>query len=151
MHNNTPYKWLNRILYWRIIYENFKELSKLSAETAGGSSFYASRPEVFLRHVIARIQPYILRNDPCRSHLRTNYLNWTETLHYKSQFQDLVYSTLPDLKERMPLDGCEIDIWWQEHLTRKKHNTVLIMNLTRLAVLLKAGVIFAECPAAPIV
>ena len=148
--NNVPYKWrLNRVLYKQIIHENFSRLSKFPSETAAGSPFYASRPEVLLRRVIARIQPYILRNDPYRSHPRTNYLNWTEALRYKGRFQDLVYSTLQDLKERMLLDNREIDTWWQEHLTRKKNNTVLIMNLSSLEFLLKAGVMLEKYPTSP--
>ena len=150
--NNAPYEWrLQRALYKQIIYESFKELSRLPTETAAGSPFYASKPEVLLRRVIARIQPYIFRYDPYRSHPRTNYLNWTEALRYRGRFQDLVYSTLQDLRERALLEGHEIDAWWQEHLTRKKNNSVLIMNLSSLEFLLKAGVMLEEYPVSPIV
>jgi hypothetical protein len=140
---NVPYKWLlNKYLYKEIIKRSYRELSKLGTteHSAGMSLFHSSKHEIFLGKVIARIKPYIAPGDSYRSHPRTNYINWTESLRHKGSLQDSVYSTLLDLKKRAILNENDIDTWWQDHLSRKTDYTTLLMNLSSLELLLKAGV-----------
>jgi len=100
----------------------------------------ASQFEIYIGKVIAKLQPYIMRRDPYFSHPRTNYINWTESLRHKGGLQDSVYITLQDLKKRGIFDVNDIDTWWRDHLNRKMDYTRLLMNLSSLELLLKAGV-----------
>ncbi len=138
---SVPDKWLfGQYLYMKIIQKGFKELSKLgTTATAGRSLFNSSKHEIFLGKVIARVKPYVAPGDSYRSHPRTNYINWTESLRHKGSLQDSVYTTLQDLKKRAILNGNDIDTWWQDHLSRKTDYTRLLMNLSSLELLLKAG------------
>ena len=138
--SNVPYKWLlGRHLYKKVIQESYKELSSLPSETGAGSSFHASKEEVLFRRAIAKIKPYFIRRDPYRSHPRTNYINWTESLRHRGTFQDAIYITLQDLKKRVIVDAKSIDTWWHDHLDRKEDYTTLLMNLSSLELLLKVG------------
>ena len=140
--SNVPYKWLlDRYLYKRIIQESYRELSKFPSETGFGSPFYASKNEVFIRRAIAKVKPYFVRRDPYRSHPRTNYINWTESLRHKGTFQDAIYMTLQDLKKREIVETESIDAWWKDHLNREMDYTTLLMNLSSLELLLKVGLI----------
>ena len=139
--SNVPYKWLpGQYLYQRIIQESYEKLSKLPAQAGAGAPFYASKQEIFIRKAFAKVKPYVIRRDPYFSHPRTNYINWKESLRHKSFLQDSVYTTLQDLKKRAIFDNGEIDAWWQAHLGRKADYTILLMNLSSLELLLKAGV-----------
>ena len=140
--SNVPYKWLlDRYLYKKIAQECYQELSNLPSETAAGAPFYASHREVLMRKAIAKIKPYIIKRDPYRSHPRTNYINWTESLRHKGSFQETIYTTLQDLKKRSIIEAENIDTWWQDHLNRKVDYTTLLMNLSSLELLLKVGLI----------
>jgi hypothetical protein len=140
--SNVPYKWLcDRYLYRSIVRESYKELSNLPSETGAGSSINASKLEILIGKAIAKIQPYIIRRDAFRSHPRTNYVNWTESLRHKSPLQDMVYTTLQDLKKRAIFDNKELGSWWHDHLSKKVDYTMLLMNLSSLEILLKVGVI----------
>ena len=88
-----------------------------------------------------KIKPYIIKRDPYRSHPRTNYINWTESLRHKGSFQETIYTTLQDLKKRSIIEAENIDTWWQDHLNRKVDYTTLLMNLSSLELLLKVGLI----------
>jgi asparagine synthetase B (glutamine-hydrolysing) len=141
---NVPYKWrLEQYLYKRIIQEGHKELSKIPYANTAGMSLMASNNEVYLGKAIARIKPYIIRRDPYGSHPRTNYINWTESLRHKGPFQETVYTTLQNLKERAIILDKDIDTWWHNHLNRKGDYTSLLMNLSSMELLLKAGIM--EC------
>jgi hypothetical protein len=139
---NIPYKWLlDKYLYMKIIRKGYNELSKLgTTDTAGMSLFHNSKYEMFLGKAIAKLKPYFVSGDPYRSHPRTNYINWTESLRHKGSLQDSVYTTLQDLKKRAILNEGDIDMWWRDHLSRKTNYTILLMNLSSLELLLKAGV-----------
>ena len=140
---NAPYKsLLDKHLYKEIIKKAYKDLAKLGTTeySAGMSLFHDSKFEIFLGKVISRLKPYVMPGDPYRSHPRTNYINWTESLRHKGSLQDSVYSTLVDLKRRAILAENDIDGWWLDHLNRKKDYTRLLMNLSSLELLLKAGV-----------
>ncbi|MBI5953966.1 MAG: hypothetical protein HY865_20110 [Chloroflexi bacterium] len=140
---NAPYKWLlDKHLYKEIIKKAYRDLAKLGTTeySAGMSLFHSSKLEIFLGKVISRLKPYVMSGDPYRSHPRTNYINWTESLRHKGSLQDSVYSTLVDLKRRAILAENDIDDWWLDHLNRKKDYTRLLMNLSSLELLLKAGV-----------
>jgi hypothetical protein len=138
----VPYKWLiDKYLYMKIIRKGYNELSKFgTTDTAGMSLFHNSRYEVFLGKAIARLKPYMSFGNSYRSHPRTNYINWTETLRHKGGLQDSVYTTLQDLKKRSIFDEKQLDDWWMNHLNRKMDHTRLLMNLSSLELLLKAGV-----------
>jgi hypothetical protein len=100
----------------------------------------ASQYRMFFGKVLARLKMLFNPGDHFRSHPRTNYINWTESLRHKGHFQDTVFTTLADLKRRAIIDPADIDSWWREHLNRKKDYTVLLMNLSSLELLLKAGI-----------
>jgi hypothetical protein len=139
--SNVPYKWrLEQHLYKRIIQETHKELSKIPYTNTAGMSLMATNQEVYLGKAIARIKPHIIRRDPYSSHPRTNYINWTEGLRHKGPFQDTVYTTLQDLKERTIIGNTDIDTWWRNHLDGKGDYTTLLMNLSSMELLLKAGI-----------
>ena len=139
---SIPYKWLFlQYLYRMIIDTGFKELAKFSTSSSFGMPVRASIHEMYLGKAIAKIKPYITQKDPYRSHPRTNYINWTESLRHKGSFQDTIYITLQDLKKRGIIEIESIDTWWQEHTSGKKDYTTLIMNLSSLELLLQAGVI----------
>ena len=104
-----------------------------------GMSVRASIYEIYLGKVIARLKPYIYRRDPYRSHPRTNYINWAESLRHKGYLQDSVYQTLQDLKKRALFDDKKIEMWWRDHLIRKADYATLLMNLSSLELLLKVG------------
>jgi asparagine synthetase B (glutamine-hydrolysing) len=140
---NVPYKWLlEKHLYKEIIKKSYKELSKFGTteESAGMSLFHSSKYEIILGKVISRMKPYIVSGDPYRSHPRTNYINWTESLRHKGGLQDSVYTTLQDLKKRAILNKNDIDTWWSDHLKGKIDFARLLMNLSSLELLLKAEV-----------
>jgi hypothetical protein len=139
--SNVPYKWLfRRYIYKKIILESCKELSRLPSNAAAGMPLSASKYEIFLGRIIARVKPYIASKDPYHSPPRTNYVNWTECLRHKSFLQESVYTMLQDLKKRAIFNEKEIDTWWYDHLNRKVDHTKLLMNLSSLELLLKAGV-----------
>jgi hypothetical protein len=141
--SNVPYKWLlEKHLYKEIIKKGYKELAKLGTteESAGMSLFHNSHFEIFIGKIISRIKPYIAPGDPYHSHPRTNYINWSESLRHKGHLQDSVYFTLQDLKKREKFHKGEIDTWWENHLSRKIDNARLLMNLSSLEFLLRAGV-----------
>jgi hypothetical protein len=139
--SNMPYQWLLGLhLYKRVIQESYPELSKLPSTATAGMSLFASKKLVYVGKAIAKVKPYILRRDVYRSHPRTNYINWREALRHKSSLQDTVYQTLQDLKKRAILNNKELDTWWADHLNRKRDCTILLMNLSSLELLLKAGV-----------
>ncbi len=139
---NVPYKWLTRkYLYRKIITKNYQALSELPAKVSYGLPLNSSKRMVYLGKAIARIKPYIIQQDPYHSHPRTNYVNWTESLRHKSTLKDAVYTTLQDLKKRSILENKDLDNWWRDHLNRKADNGTLLMNLSSLELLLKAGVI----------
>ena len=137
---NIPYKWLiGKHLYKEIIHAGFKELAKFPTSASFGMSVRASIYEIYLGKVIARLKPYIYRRDPYRSHPRTNYINWAESLRHKGYLQDSVYQTLQDLKKRALFDDKKIEMWWRDHLIRKADYATLLMNLSSLELLLKVG------------
>jgi len=137
---NVPYKWLlDFYLYKRIITECYKELSRLPTRGNAGMPIPASKAMVNFGKVIARIKPYIIRRDLFRSHPRTNYINWTESLRQRGNFQDSIYTTLQDLKKRQIFDSQELDHWWFDHLRKKTDYTTLLTNLSSLEILLKVG------------
>jgi hypothetical protein len=139
----APYGLLvNKHLYKEIIKEGYRDLAKIGTTdySAGMSLFHDSKFEILLGKMVSRMKPYIGPSDPYRSHPRTNYVNWAESLRHKGSLQDSVYTTLLDLKKRSILDGNEIDTWWRDHLNRKTDYARLLMNLSSLELLLKAGV-----------
>lgn len=138
---NVPYKWLlDKYLYKEIIKRGYRELARFSSKTTAGRSFLqASQYEIIFGRVVAKLKPYITSTDPYRSHPRTNYVNWGETLRHKGSLQDSVFTTLQDLKKRAILNENEINTWWNDHLSRKMDYTKLLMNLSSLELLLKAG------------
>lgn len=139
--SNVPYKWLlGFYLYKKIIQASYPQLSKFPSTATAGMPLFASKRKVVIGKAIAKIKPYFTRSDPYRSHPRTNYVNWQESLRHKTPLRDSVQTTLQDLKKRGILDNKEVDSWWQDHLDRKKDNTILLMNLSSLELLLKAGV-----------
>lgn len=138
---NAPYTLLlEQYLYKSILRESYKSLANFPSESGAGMRFYASKPEMILGKIISKIKPYIARKDPYLSHPRTNYINWAESLRHKGSFQDTIFTTLQDLKKRAIFDNKDLDVWWQDHLTRKMDYTTLLMNLSSLELLLKAGV-----------
>ncbi|MBI5953964.1 MAG: hypothetical protein HY865_20100 [Chloroflexi bacterium] len=138
---NAPYKLaLDQYLYRKVIQECYADLWKMRSASAYGMPSSAGKYEMFFGKVIARLKPLFDSSDPYRSHPRTNYINWTESLRHKGYFQDTVYTTLVDLKKRAIIDPRDIDTWWSEHLNRRTDYTVLLMNLSSLELLLKAGV-----------
>ena len=139
---NVPYKWLLGFhLYKRIIIESYRDLSKLPSTTNAGLPLTIPPKMVHLGTLLARIRPYVNRRDQFRSHPRTNYINFTEALRHKGNFQDSVYTTLQELKKRQIFDNKEIDQWWCDHLNRKTNYTKLLMNLSSLELLMKVGLI----------
>jgi hypothetical protein len=139
---HAPYKLLlDQYLYKRILKESYKDLANLPSETGAGMPFHASRYKVYLGKAIAKIKPHIIHSDPYSSHPRTNYINWTESLRHKGPFQDTVSETLHELKKRAIFDDHELDVWWCDHLNRKMDYTKLLLNLSSLELLLRAGVI----------
>lgn len=137
---NVPYKWLREMrLYKRIVIESYKELSALPSRATGGMPLTASKIEIRLGKAIAKIKPHIVPQDPFHSHPRTNYINFTEALRHKGDFQDSVYTTLYDLKQRQIFNEKDLDQWWDDHLNKRKDNTILLMNLSSLELLLKTG------------
>jgi hypothetical protein len=139
--SSIPNKWAyDRSLHKRIIHDGYADIAKFPTTASAGRSVVASQFEIYLGKAIAKLQPYIMRRDPYFSHPRTNYINWTESLRDKGRLQDSVYSTLQDLKKRGILDERDIDNWWSDHLSRKIDYARLLMNLSSLELLLKAGV-----------
>lgn len=139
--SNVPYKWLlGFYLYKKIIQASYPQLSKFPSTATAGMSLCASKRTVLVGKAIAKIKPYFTRSDPYFSHPRTNYINWGETLRHKTSLQETVYITLQDLKKRGIFEDKQLDAWWQDHLNRKMDYTVLLMNLSSLELLLKAGV-----------
>jgi hypothetical protein len=137
----VPYQWLLDLdLYRKIIMECYNKLSILPIPDAAGGPFYASKQEVFVRRIFSKIKPYLVQKDPYRSHPRTNYINWTESLRHKSPLQETVYITLQDLKKRAIFENKDLDMWWHDHLNKKMDYTILLMNLSSLELLLKTGV-----------
>jgi hypothetical protein len=138
--SNVPCQWFqDKHLYKRVIRESFQELWKLPSGSTFGRPISASKFEIFLGRVIAKLKPYIVPKDPYRSHPRTNYINWTESLRHKGNLQSSVRETLESLKHRAIFRNAELDTWWLDHLNRKKDYTVLLMNLSSLELLLQAG------------
>ncbi|MBL8062680.1 MAG: 7-cyano-7-deazaguanine synthase [Anaerolineales bacterium] len=139
--SNAPYKWLFGLyLYRRVIQDSYPRLSKFPSTATAGMSLFASKGSILVGKAIAKIKPYLMRSDVYRSHPRTNYINWTEALRHKTSLHNMVYETLQDLKKRGIFDNKELDSWWQDHLTRKMDYTTLLMNLSSLELLFKAGV-----------
>lgn len=136
----TPWKWLYReYLFKRIISECYKELFKLPVRNNAGLPLWCSKNRFILNKAIAKVKPKIIRKDPYGSHPRTNYINFTESLRHKSEFQNVVYITIQDLIKRGILDDVDMNRWWKEHLTRKADHTRLLLNLSSLEILLKSG------------
>lgn len=139
--SRIPFKWLfDRRLMKKIVHTAYGELSKFPTTGTAGMRVDASLPEIYLGKAIAKIRPYIQRRDPYFSHPRTNYINWGEALRHKTPLQETVYTTLQELKKRAIFDNKELDAWWHDHLNRKKNYATLLMNLSSLELLLKAGV-----------
>ena len=137
---NAPYKLrLDQHLYRRIIQESYQKLWNLTSTSTYGRSLSASKFEILVGKAIARIKPLVAPQDPYRSHPRTNYINWTESLRHKGNLQSSVRETLESLKHRAIFRNAELDTWWLDHLNRKKDYTVLLMNLSSLELLLQAG------------
>jgi hypothetical protein len=131
---------IDRYLYRRIIHEGYGDLAKIPTTASAGRPVKVSPVEIYFGKAIAKIQPYIVRRDPYFSHPRTNYINWTESLRHKGSLQDSVYTTLQDLKKRAILSESDIDMWWRDHLSRKMDYARLLMSLSSLELLLKAGI-----------
>jgi len=139
---SVPYEMLvGQYLYRRIIQAGFNRLAKFPVTTTAGMSLMASRYEIYLGRAIAKIQPYVVQRDQYFSHPRTNYINWTEALRHKGNFQDMVCVTHHELKKRAIFDSKEMDMWWNDHQTRRNDYTFLLLNLSSLELLFKAGVL----------
>jgi len=140
--SNVPHKWqIGEYLYKRIIHESYPFMWKIPTRNNAGMSLFASKYEKYLGKAIARIKPYIIKKDPFFSHPRINYVNWTESLRHKCSLQKTVCETLEDLKKRSIFKKEDLETWWQDHLNKKQDNTVLLMNLSSLELLIKAGII----------
>jgi asparagine synthetase B (glutamine-hydrolysing) len=140
--SNVPYQWLLGFhLYKRIIALGYPELAGFPVAGNAGMPLLASRSMVLVGKAIGRIQPYIARRDAFRSHPRTNYINWAESLCHRGRLQETVYATIQDLKKRQVLEGAEIDGWWTGHQTRKADYSLLLLNLSSMELLLRAGLI----------
>jgi hypothetical protein len=139
---NVSHKCLfDKYLYKKIIKKSYERLSKFPSTATAGMPFgSASKSEIFFGRAVAKLKTCLSPIDTCHSHPRTNYINWTESLRHKGNLQDSVYSTLQDIKKRAILNENEIDTWWSDHLSRKVDYTRLLMNLSSLELLLKAGV-----------
>ncbi|MBI5953965.1 MAG: hypothetical protein HY865_20105 [Chloroflexi bacterium] len=139
---NVPHKWLfDKYLYKKIIKKGYERLSKFPSTATAGMPFGpASKSEIFFGRAAAKLKTCLAPKDVHHSHPRTNYINWTESLRHKGKLQDSVYVTLQDIKKRAILNENEIDTWWRDHLSRKADYTRLLMNLSSLELLLKAGV-----------
>jgi hypothetical protein len=137
---NVPYQWLLGFhLYIRIIMKAYKELASLPCTTKAGLPVGTGPNMVHLGTLIGRIQPYLRKRDPYRSHPRTNYINFTEALRHQSHFQDSVLITLQALKKRKLFDDKKLDQWWLDHLHKKANYSKLLLNLSSLELLLQAG------------
>ena len=142
---SVPYQMLiHQHLYKRILQAGFSTLAKFPVTGTAGMSVTASRYEIDLGRAIARIQPYILRRDKYLSHPRTNYINWPEALRDQCPFQEMILATIDCLKQRHIFDPKEIDRWWSDHQTRKEDYTFILLNLSSLELLLRAGIIEKE-------
>jgi len=139
---NIPYKWLYvKYLYRRIIHAAYRELAKFPTSASAGMPAHTSVYNYHLGRVLAKIQPYILWRDPYFSHPRTNYINWTASLRHRGSFQDMILADLDDLRKRAIFDAEEIDTWWNDHQTYRRDNTFILLNLSNLELLFKAGVL----------
>lgn len=137
---NVPYRWLYKeSMYKKVLLKSFPKMYRLPVRNNAGLPLSASRARFFISKGLAKIKPHLFPKDPFRSHPRTNYINFTESLRNKTKFQDLAYSQIQDLKERDLYSKEDLDSWWNDHLSRKVNNTVLLLNLASLEILLKSG------------
>lgn len=140
--SNVPYKWLlGFYLYKRIIASCYPELAGFPVTSNAGMHLLATKYLVLIGKTIGRIQPYVVRRDPFRSHPRTNYINWAESLRHDGPLQETVYSTIQALKKRRIIAATEIDHWWTSHQNRDGDYSLLLTNLSSLELLLQVGLI----------
>lgn len=137
---NVPYKWLlDFYIYRKVIKKCYAELSALPCKAAAGMPLSASKTEILFGKAIAKLKRYMACQDASYKNPRTNYINFKEALRHPGRFQDSVYTTLLDLKKREIFSNQEIDHWWHAHLNKHADCTILIMNLSSLELLIKAG------------
>ena len=73
------------------------------------------------------------------THPRTNYMDWGEALRHEGPFRETVCATLESVGRRGIVSDQEIGGWWSDHLSRRRDNAKILMNLSSLELLLQAG------------
>jgi hypothetical protein len=136
---NVPYPLLlGEGMYKKVLLSRFPDLYRLPVRNNAGLPLTAGRAWFFLSKAYAKLKPRLFPKDPYRSHPRTNYINFTESMRHPTRFQEVVRCSIQDLKERGIFPQQDLDTGWNDHLNRKANNTVLLLNLASLEILLKS-------------
>lgn len=129
----------NQYLYKKIFLKAFPYLFSLPNKTSQGLSLNASKTALYLNRLMRGVNSIKKRVSSNYIDPGINYIDFESGIRERNDLNQVIYSSIMELKERKIVEWIDIDGIWERHMNKEVNHADALITLASLEIHLKAG------------